>query len=137
MRLWHKDLIDVLPDKQLAGQWRECCLIAKGLHDGTLNHLLVNKVTDYSIDHLCTYAWKVAQEMKKRGKHPIWLNFYRYMPNDTGSVPDDELFLFWHDNRYLVQCFYNLQEKADCGGVDPGEWMQIVKKCCCDLKIFD
>lgn len=25
MRLWHKDLIPVLPRKQLLGQWLECC----------------------------------------------------------------------------------------------------------------
>lgn len=29
MRLWHKDLIEVLPRQQLLGQWRECCAIAK------------------------------------------------------------------------------------------------------------
>ena len=29
MRLWHKDLICVLPKNQLLGQWREVCLIAK------------------------------------------------------------------------------------------------------------
>ena len=29
MRLWHKDLIPLLPRQQLVGQWRECCLIAK------------------------------------------------------------------------------------------------------------
>ena len=31
MRLWHKDLIYVLPRQQLLGQWRECCLIAKNI----------------------------------------------------------------------------------------------------------
>lgn len=27
MRMWHKSLIDVLPDKQLIAQWRELCAI--------------------------------------------------------------------------------------------------------------
>jgi uncharacterized protein (TIGR02328 family) len=31
MRLWHKDLISVLPRQQLLGQWRECCLIARNI----------------------------------------------------------------------------------------------------------
>ena len=31
MRLWYKYLIGVLPQKQLLGQWRECCLIAKNI----------------------------------------------------------------------------------------------------------
>ena len=45
MRLWHKDLIPYLPRQQLLGQWRECCCIAKSIHDkGSPNHLLVNKI---------------------------------------------------------------------------------------------
>ena len=48
MRLWHKDLIDVLPNGQLLGQWRECCAIARNIKaKGTPNHLLVNKIMDY------------------------------------------------------------------------------------------
>ena len=31
MRVWHKDLLDVLPRQQLLGQWQECCLVAKYL----------------------------------------------------------------------------------------------------------
>ena len=47
MRLWHKDLIPVLPRQQLIGQWRECCLIAKQISEkGTPNHILVNKIMD-------------------------------------------------------------------------------------------
>lgn len=44
MRLWHKDLIifHILPNKQLVGQWRECCCIAKNIQDNktpiTINH---------------------------------------------------------------------------------------------------
>ena len=48
MRLWHKDLIAFLPRKQLLGQWRECCAIARNIAvNGTPNHVLVNKVLDY------------------------------------------------------------------------------------------
>lgn len=48
MRMWHKDLIDVLPRKQLTTQWRELCYIVKrvGLY-GTPNHVLVNPVMDF------------------------------------------------------------------------------------------
>ena len=39
MRLWHKDLISVLPRQQLLGQWRECCLIARNIAEkNTPNH---------------------------------------------------------------------------------------------------
>lgn len=29
------------------------------------------------------------------------------------------------NNRYLTQCFFNLQEKYDCGGITDEEWGQI------------
>lgn len=28
----------------------------------------------------------------------------------------------WHNERYLKQCLYNLQEKYDCGGISENEW---------------
>ena len=48
MRLWHKDLIPVLPRQQLLSQWREVCGIARDINaEGTHNHLLVNRVSNY------------------------------------------------------------------------------------------
>ena len=68
MRLWHKDLILVLPRQQLLGQWRECCAIAKNITtNGTPNHILVNKVMEYPMSHLYTYGLYVATAMRKRG----------------------------------------------------------------------
>ena len=31
----------------------------------------------------------------------------------------------WHDDRYFKQCYYNLQEKYDCGGISPYDWHEI------------
>ena len=42
MRLWHKDLIQYLPDLQLKGQWRECCNatnLAGNFHASCMNLL--------------------------------------------------------------------------------------------------
>ena len=67
MRLWHKDLISVLPRQQLLGQWRECCLIAKNIAEkGTPNHILVNKIMDYPIDYFIYYSEMIVTEMFKR-----------------------------------------------------------------------
>ena len=130
MRLWHKDLIDVLPDKQLVGQWRECCLIAKGLHDGTLNHVLVNKVKNYPLQDFANYTARVWQEMCNRGKNPIWRNFQQYLGEDiTSVVLEADVYPDWHNVRYLKQCFFNLQEKFDCGGITWSEWVRVVSKC--------
>ena len=37
------------------------------------------------------------------------------------------LFEGWHNERYLKQCYYNLQEKYDCGGISKEEWMKVYK----------
>ena len=129
MRLWHYYLVDVLPDKQLQGQWRECCLIAKGLHDGTLNHLLVNKVKEYPADDFINYTNLVYLEMKKRGRDPQWINFSRYFDGIDVVYLAQDAFVGWHNDRYLRQCYYNLQEKYDCGGISAEEWSKIAVAC--------
>ena len=118
MRLWHKDLIPVLPRQQLLGQWRECCLIAKQISEkGTPNHLLVNKIMNYPIVHFYKYGRRIHTELCKRGYKADWFNFAEY--------EYDEPFDTWHNDRYLRQCFYNLQEKYDCGGITKEEWIRI------------
>lgn len=126
MRLWHKDLIPVLPKQQLLGQWRECCLIAKNIAEkGTPNHLLVNRIMDYSIDHFWAYVEKVCMEMERRGYRCDFHRIEKYRPDDLDLVPIKYLFADWHNIRYLYQCFYNLQEKYDCGGITEDEWGKI------------
>lgn len=127
MRLWHKDLIPVLPRQQLLGQWREVCLIAKNMTEfGTPNHVLVNKVTEYPMYHLQAYAYKVYKEMKKRGYKPDIHRFTKYAPFYIWLSHKD-LYSEWHNDRYFLQCYYNLQEKYDCGGISDGEFQMITK----------
>ena len=122
MRLWHKDLISVLPRKQLLGQWRECCVIASNIKNkGTPNHLLVNKIMDYPLDHFYKYAEMVYNECKKRGYKVKFETFDKYFPHDRPErvdIADEELFAKWHNNMYFRQCYYNLEEKYCCGGID-------------------
>lgn len=131
MRLWHKEMIPVLPDRQLLGQWRELCAIASNIKNkGTPNHLLVNKVTQFPESHLYTYAGLVYNEMTKREFSCHFESFTRHLQNnDHPVVPFEELFnttsLHWHTPRYFWQCYYNLEEKFDCGGVKPMEWLAV------------
>lgn len=68
MRLWHKDLISVLPIEQLATQWKELFIIVENIQTkNTPNHILVNKVVDYPYDHLITYAQLVRNEITNKG----------------------------------------------------------------------
>ena len=133
MRLWHKDLIKALPREQLVAQWRELSAIAGNLNTkGTPNHILVNKVCDYPREHFISYALYVRQEMTQRGYRTmdsVWDKIYCTRETDFGEmefVPLEDLFPGWHNDRYLEQCYFNLEEKYDCGGVDE-EWFRKVQ----------
>ena len=130
MRLWHKDLITVLPRKQLLSQWRECCAIARNISvNGTPNHMLVNKVLDYPRDHFAYYATLIAIEMEGRGYKCDYSKFAKWWPVlDDSDCTYDSLFKDWHNDKYLRQCYYNLQEKYDCGGITESEWNLIDDK---------
>lgn len=142
MRLWHKDLIPVLPDMQLKGQWRECVLIAKALHEGNLNHMLVNRVKDYPEEHFWQYCGMVHDEMIARG-YKVDKNRLLQHANENGLKAFDDKpiehynlfdcyikgkFIRWHYGRYLKQCLCNLEEKAMCGGIPYPKWLIIVDK---------
>ena len=124
MRLWCKDLIKYLPYRQLLSQYRECCCIAKSIHDkGTPNHILVNKIMDYPIEHFYTYSFYIMTEMIQRGYKCNWNRFEKWfdkIPNHLVNFM--ELFKDWHDERYLKQCLFNLEEKALCQGIPKNEW---------------
>jgi len=126
MRLWHKDLIQYLPKNQLLGQWRECCLIARSISiKGTPNHILVNKIMDYPIQHFIAYARLVQTEMLKRGYVPAWWSFIKWLADKEYAVEPINLFYKWHNNTYLRECFYNLEEKYMCGGISEDDWYKI------------
>ena len=135
MRLWHKDLIPVLPNQQLLGQWRECCAIARNIAiKGTSNHLLVNRVMNYSPRHLLLYTLAVCDELESRGFKINRNRFYQWLDEWLGEwegklhvVSWQDLFADWHNDRYLTQCFYNLQEKRDCGGMTKEEYKLLLQ----------
>ena len=128
MRIWHKDLITVLPREQLVAQWRECSAIAGAiLKNGTPNHALVNKVLDYDYDHFITYSKLIAEEMKKRNYRTMSsvMNKIIELKSPYKIISFEELFADWHNKRYLTQCYYNLQEKYDCGSITDENWQKI------------
>ena len=132
MRLWHKDLIPVLPRQQLLGQWRECGAIARNISEsGTPNHILVNKIMDYPLGHFYWYSRIVCDEMEERGFNPNWEKFRDYpifQHKVFIMISYGEIFKAWHNKRYLLQCYSNLEEKYDCGGIPKKDWQEIVNK---------
>lgn len=131
MRLWHYELLTVLPRQQLLSQWRECCCIAKNIYEnGTPNHILVNKINNYPSIDFDLYTIFVYDEMKRRGYKCDMHKYTKYRPHLSDLNPDEvmqankgyQIFKYWHDERYLKQCFYNLQEKYDCDGISEADW---------------
>ena len=134
MRLWHYKMIPVLPRKQLIAQLRECVLIGKNLFEkGTLNHIIVNRAVLYyhSSQDYAKYCKLLIDEIRNRGynvsdKTIEKLN--RYCKTDIEKLevsPLDILFEEFHNDRYLKQCYYNLQEKYDDGIIPEEEWKKV------------
>ena len=140
MRLWHKDLIPVLPDKWLVAQWRELSAISgKLIKHGSPQHALVNKITQYEWQHFAEYTYQVYLELKERGKH-IKETVYEKILSESKRAFDkftnlpykyenwEQTFYAWHNNKYLIQCYYNLQEKYDCGLLTQSEFDKIKQR---------
>ena len=133
MRVWHKDLIPVLPGYQLIGQWRDCCLIARNLRTtGLPGHPLVNRVLDYPVVHFVMYCRLVSQELARRGYAHSWSSLSRWEARANAPLPEgltsSEVFGQWHNERYFRQCFYMLQELHDAGVISSAEWGRIEEK---------
>lgn len=127
MRCWHKDLAKFLPRLQLISQWRECCCIAKSISEkGTPNHILVNKIMDYPIEHFIAYTTLIRNEMRSRGYKCDTGKFKKWMPDwDAFTINFSEVFYDWHNDIYLRECLYNLEEKLLAGGIPTDEWQVI------------
>ena len=129
MRLWHYKLISVLPNAMLVSQWRECIAIKRQWEKGTLKHRLVSYVMLYSREYFLDYVKQVVRELDKRNikfQEKYYQEIDKFCWEDEMSFhPCDYL---EHNIRYLKQCLYNLQEKADRGIITREEWKKIEDK---------
>ena len=128
MRLWHKDLITVLPREQLVAQWRECSALASNIQrKGGPNHILCNFIMDYDFDHLISYAYYIREEMTRRGyrtMNSIWEKIVS-LKSDYTILPLKEVYARKMNNTYFDICWYNLYEKYLCGGIKEEDWVKI------------
>ena len=132
MRLWHCELIPVLPNEMLVAEWRECIAIKRQWEKGTLKHRLVSYVMDYNKGCFYKYVGYICDEMIKRDikyKGRYFNEICYFCGIDIFNVG------FWdfveykeHNDRYLKQCLYNLQEKTDRGIVSKEDWKRIEER---------
>jgi len=116
MRLWHSQLIPILPRFQLCGLHREVCAL-RGLAWGR-RHSTVNYVFRYPPSFLFTYHMAVVAEMDRRGyraadawRHPTYRG-KRAAPYDLQwGIPDGGDHYPEHDNPYLASCIRLITER--------------------------
>ncbi|MDF7636838.1 pyrimidine dimer DNA glycosylase/endonuclease V [Leuconostocaceae bacterium ESL0958] len=144
MRLWHYELIPTLSRQHLLGQWREVLAITGAIRkQGEVNHATVNRLKDYDLDHLLVYIQLVKEEMNRRGYRTTvksqqkliddvgynWARPLPYHKDDQGLVTlanGQALYAGFHDDRYLLQNLYMMQEKADTDQIDWSTWQAMV-----------
>ena len=132
MRLWHYKLLDKLDDFHIVSQYRELLAIKRAIDkNGTPNHRLVNKVLDYDICDFKAYTLLVKSELVRRKIKFVEKNIDEILNWKSDKFakkelnPNDNIYQGWHNFRYLTQCYYNLEEKADCGIVSVKAWAKI------------
>ena len=53
---------------------------------------------------------------------------FDYVDRDWGMDLCEPIYFYWHNTRYLRQCYYNLEEKWDRGGITDDEFECVLKK---------
>lgn len=128
MRLWHYKLIEVLPQQMLVSQWRELIAIKRQWEKATLKHRLVSYVKEYDKKFFYSYVLQVVREMNSR-KINYQEKYFEEIRDFCCKLPMRKYNNYpEHSDRYLKQCYYNLQEKYDRGIIKEDEWKKIDMK---------
>lgn len=115
MRIWHYDLIRVLPNKQLKSFRYEIGDMIKQYPN--IKNRLVNYANNYSIEFLFNIFIIILDEFNNRkiNHNNKYDNNIIKIANSKSSSAffNPKLRYKEHNERYLNQCYYNLQEKFD------------------------
>ena len=117
MRLWHEQMISILPKNQLLGQHRECCAL-RG-NEWNKKHKTVDYVFSYSPYHLFMYHSLVMDEMEKRGYRVSieWRdkNYRGKTAENYDNLEEKRIerpIYKEHNAEYLHECIENLRNKG-------------------------
>lgn len=139
-KIWHKDLIPVLPSKLLF-------ILYQNLANYSLNPVVPKSVNPYKYklslfnkSHFFNYCCEVYNELSKRlmDEATRWgVDEYSevirvYVSDEEkqigSSITHEELFDSWHNDRYLKQCYYTLEEMYDYELINSVEFERIKEK---------
>lgn len=117
MRLWHEQIIHLLPKNQLLGQHRECCAL-RG-NGWNKKHKTVDYVFTYSPYNLYIYHSKIMDEMEKRGYtvSEEWRdkNYRGQKAESYSNLEETNIsspIYKEHNDEYLIECIENLAGKG-------------------------
>ena len=117
MRLWHEQIIHLLPKNQLLGQHRECCAL-RG-NGWNKKHKTVDYVFTYSPYNLFIYHSKIMDEMEKRGYRVSteWRdkNYRGQKAKSYSNLEETSIstpIYKEHNSEYLLECIENLAGKG-------------------------
>lgn len=127
MRIWSKDLIPYLPKKQLMAMRYELGDMIKQYPN--IKNGLVKFANKYDISYLGQYFGVVILEFERKNINhnkdyddKILKIAYEKTIYDDLYIIENNLIFKEDNDRYLKQCLYNLQEKADRGIITKEEW---------------
>ena len=117
MRLWHEQLIPLLPKNQLLGQHRECCAL-RG-NGWNKKHKTVDYAFSYTPYHLFLFHSLVMDEMEKRGykvSEECRDKNYRGKTAEKYDKLEEKMIespiYKEHNGEYLMECIENLRNKG-------------------------
>ena len=101
MRLWHEQIIHLLPKNHLLGQHRECCAL-RG-NGWNKKHKTVDYVFTYSPYNLFFYHSKIMDEMEKEAIECLQSGEIKIIGDRKQRV-----ILIWKKPIYLLQSTKNI-----------------------------
>lgn len=137
-RLWHKDLLPLLPDNFIVNQLSDCVDIAESLmYKGIGPNEITERVSNFMPDEFYTFYRIVREEAIKRKLYEtIDLESFdkKFMENMIQFAGRDNFtevnrkFLYqgWFTTRYLQQCILSLEELYDNSKISLKDWFKIV-----------
>lgn len=133
MRLWHVELLEVLPEKHLRQQLRDCVTLVENWDNEKSrlkNNLEVNYIFEEDKVKFNVYSEKVLKAHEARDI------LVTAKVSDRLKIDEKEVEKYkkefpksnykQHNKRYMKQCFYKLEEECDYGLLESEDFYPVV-----------
>ena len=133
MRLWHYELISILPKNILIRLWHDCEAIGSNLErKGTTGDVKCEKILDYASWEFYKYCLRVKEVMLEKhckiNSRLSKLLFDRIKNNEdkfhTFNLEPHSIFMSWHDLNYFDLCYKLIKELHDCNVIKNDDWFE-------------